>query len=200
MLFCFVRFGLVSEYLNDFFRAPAVRSTRFVDEIVANATDTDTDTGCFVFIDWLIRENRYEWMTMYAHLLFVNGCEKTAEMYHVLAFASRFTISLHSPSFVRLRHTASSLKMLLLLRYAHISQVRKVITAHLLFSWELISNASERANERAHRNAKSNEPNFPLLLAKIITAAFTNQNKDTDVRTRTVGKCIHKNKLCHKNP
>lgn len=155
----------------------------------------------------LIRENRSEWITMYAHLLFLNGMWKdnrnvpcTSIRFALYHFAT-FTII-----YTTLRHTASSLKVLLLLRYAHISQVRKVIMAHLLFSWDVISNASERANERVPQcKIKRTEFSAPFgknqtLFHEAPQCVCVWQIRVKTVTTRTVRKCIHKNKLCHKIP
>lgn len=172
---------------------------------MANATDTDT--GCFVFIDWLHTYSRKPLRTnndVRALTIFVwkdnRNVPCTSIRFALYHFAT-FTII-----YTTLRHTASSLKVLLLLRYAHISQVRKVIMAHLLFSWELISNASERANERVPQcKIKRTEFSAPFgknqtLFHEAPQCVCVWQIRVKTVTTRTVRKCIHKNKLCHKIP
>lgn len=172
---------------------------------MANATDTDT--GCFVFIDWLHTYSRKPLRMnndVRALTIFVwkdnRNVPCTSIRFALYHFAT-FTII-----YTTLRHTASSLKVLLLLRYAHISQVRKVIMAHLLFSWELNSNASERANERVPQcKIKRTEFSAPFgknqtLFHEAPQCVCVWQIRVKTETTRTVRKCIHKNKLCHKIP
>lgn len=75
--------------------------------------------------------------------------------------------------------------------------MQKVIMAHLLFSWKLILNAkwmnkwAQHCVCAAYRNAKSNEPIFPLISAKIhhnskaphsvsVCVRVTNQSENRD--------------------